>query len=137
MRQVTENGSMLRPLVTLILQRILNYLTLYHFVEFWKGCSFLTPSHSLSTTHCYSLCILPLVFHMPVVSVPFQSPLFDHCFRLEISPSLHSLFTWTLQSAQNSLINYPNVQIQLCHTHAQKLFHLPIAFTKCSDSSSK
>lgn len=33
MRQVTENGSMLRPSVTPILQRILNYLILYHFVE--------------------------------------------------------------------------------------------------------
>ena len=125
------------PSVTLILQRILYYLIL-PFCPLLKRLLLFDTFTSLSTTQCYSLCILPLEFHTLAVLVPSHSPLFDHCFRHEISSSsLHSLFTWTLRSAQNSLINYPNVQIQLCHTHAQKLSHLPIAFTKCSDSSSK
>lgn len=89
MRQVTENGSMLRPSVTLILQRILNYLILYHFVESWKGCSFLTPSHSLYYTMLllvYSPSCASYACCFSSISVPFIWPLLQAWNLLSISP---------------------------------------------------
>ena len=135
-RQVTENGSMLTfshsdssknsgLLNSTILSTFEKASPFWHLhISLYYTMLFLVYSPSwISYTCCFSS-----------ISLPFIWPLLQAWNLLFISPLTVYL---NIASAQNSLINYPNVQIQLCHTHAQKLSHLPIAFTKCSDSSSK